>query len=212
MKLLLDFLPIALFFGMFKYAEARPEWASATATEHLGFMVSGGVVGSEAPMLLATVVVIVATLAQIAILKARGLKIDTMLWVSLALVVVLGGATIYFHSEAFIKWKPTLLYWAMAAGLGLGQLLGRNGIRALMGAQMRLPEAVWARVNLAWVGFFTAMGFLNLWVANTFSTGVWVNFKLFGGMGLMLAFVLLQALVLSKHMQDAEDPPEDRQP
>lgn len=211
MKLLLDFLPIALFFGMFKYAEARPDWASATATEWLGFMVSGGVVGAEAPMLLATVVVIAATLVQIAVLKARGRKVDTMLWISLALVVVLGGATIYFHSEAFIKWKPTLLYWAMAAALGVGQLLGKNGIRALMGTQMSLPEPVWFRVNLAWVGFFAAMGCLNLWVAATFSTSVWVNFKLFGGMGLMLAFVLAQALVLGKYMQE-EDKREDRQP
>jgi intracellular septation protein len=210
MKLLLDFLPIALFFGMFKYAEARPDWASATATEWLGFMVAGGVVGSEAPMLLATVVVIVATLVQIAVLRARGQKIDTMLWVSLALVVVLGGATIYFHSEAFIKWKPTLLYWAMAGALGVGQLMGKNGIRALMGKQMSLPDAVWTRVNLAWVGFFAAMGCLNLWVAATFSTSAWVNFKLFGGMGLMLAFVLAQALVLGKYMQD--DKREDGQP
>ena len=209
MKILLDFLPIALFFGMFKYAEGRPEWASAVATEHLGFMVSGGVVGSEAPMLLATVVVMAATLAQIAYLKLRGQKVDTMLWVSLLLVVGLGGATIYFHSEAFIKWKPTVLYWVMGAALAVGQLLGRNGMRALMGQQMALPDTVWARLNLAWVGFFTAMGFLNLWVAYRFSTGVWVNFKLFGGLGLMLAFVLLQALVLGKYLQADAQAPED---
>ncbi len=216
MKILLDFLPIVLFFGMFKYAEGQPEWAAATATEWLGFMVSGGVVGTgEAPMLLATVVVILATLAQIALLKARGQKIDTMLWVSLALVVLLGGATIYFHSEAFIKWKPTLLYWAMGGGLLLGQLFGKNGIRALMGQQMSLPDAVWTRVNLAWAGFFTSMGFLNLWVAYSFSTSVWVNFKLFGGLGLMLGFIVLQALVLGKYLQAAEAegaPRQDGQP
>ncbi len=216
MKILLDFLPIVLFFGMFKYAEGQPEWAAATATEWLGFMVSGGVVGTgEAPMLLATVVVILATLAQIALLKARGQKIDTMLWVSLALVVLLGGATIYFHSEAFIKCKPTLLYWAMGGGLLLGQLFGKNGIRALMGQQMSLPDAVWTRVNLAWAGFFTSMGFLNLWVAYSFSTSVWVNFKLFGGLGLMLGFIVLQALVLGKYLQAAEAegaPRQDGQP
>jgi intracellular septation protein len=212
MKLLLDFLPIALFFGMFKYAEGQPDWAAATATEWLGFMVAGGVVGpSEAPVLLATVVVILATLAQIGIMLARGHKIDTMLWVSLALVTLLGGATIYFHSEAFIKWKPTLLYWAMGGALLVGQFFGKNGIRALMGKQMNLPDAIWARLNLAWVGFFTSMGFLNIWVAYTFSTSVWVNFKLFGGMGLMLAFVLLQVMVLGKYMQEAEgDGPRER--
>jgi intracellular septation protein len=198
MKLLLDFLPIVLFFGMFKYAEGQPEWAAATASHYLGFMVAGSVVGpAEAPVLLATVVVILATLA-------------TMLWVSLALVVVLGGATIYFHSETFIKWKPTLLYWAMAGGLLIGQLLGKNGIRALMGSQLTLPDPVWLRVNQAWMTFFTFMGALNLWVAYQFSTSAWVNFKLFGGMGLMFAFVLAQALYLNKYLQTDEPPGEGK--
>ena len=206
MKILLDFLPILLFFGMFKYAEGQPEWAAATATEWLGFMVAGGVVGpSEAPVLLATVVVIAGTLLQIAYLLSRGQKIDTMLWVSLGLVTLLGGATIYFHSEAFIKWKPTVLYWVMGGALLVGQIMGKNGMRALMGKQMSLPDAVWARVNLAWVGFFAFMGAVNIWVAYSFSTSVWVNFKLFGGIGLMLAFVLLQALMLNKYMQVDSD-------
>jgi intracellular septation protein len=165
---------------------------------------------AEAPVLLATVVVILATLAQIGILMARGQKIDTMLWVSLALVVVLGGATIYFHSETFIKWKPTMLYWAMAGGLLIGQLLGKNGIRALMGSQMSLPDPVWLRVNQAWMAFFSFMGALNLWVAYQFSTSVWVNFKLFGGMGLMFAFILAQALYLNKYLQNDEPPGEDK--
>jgi intracellular septation protein len=203
MKLLLDFLPIVLFFGMFKYAEGRPDWAAEAASQWLGFMVAGSVVGpSEAPVLLATVVVIAATLLQVGWLMARGQKVETMLWVSLALVVVLGGATIYFHSETFIKWKPTVLYWAMAGGLLVGQVLGKNGIRAIMGSQMSLPDAVWVRVNLAWVGFFAFMGALNLWVAYQFPTAIWVNFKLFGGIGLMFAFVLAQALVLGKYMKN----------
>lgn len=203
MKILFDFLPIILFFGMFKYAEGNAEWAARTATEWLGFMVSGGVVGSaEAPVLLATVVVIVATLAQILWLVARSQKIDTMLWVSLGLVTLLGGATIYFHSEAFIKWKPTVLYWVMGAALLIGQLgFGKNGIKSLMGAQMTLPDPVWRTLNYSWVGFFALMGVLNLWVAFTFPTATWVNFKLFGGMGLMLAFVLGQAVLLNKHMK-----------
>jgi len=210
MKLLLDFLPILLFFGMFKYAEGKPDWASDTASQWLGFMVEGSVVGpSEAPVLLATVVVIVATLLQVGWLLLRGRKVDTMLWVSLALVVVLGGATIYFHSETFIKWKPTLLYWAMSAGLLIGQLMGKNGIRALMGSQMTLPDPVWLRVNQSWMAFFAFMGALNLWVAYQFSTGVWVNFKLFGGIGLMLVFVVAQSLILSKYMQEDLAPGSD---
>ncbi|MGH6639399.1 MAG: septation protein A [Polaromonas sp.] len=208
MKILFDFLPIALFFGMFKYAESSRDWAASTATEWLGFMVSGGVVGpAEAPVLLATVVVIVATLAQILWLKTRGRKIDTMLWVSLGLVMALGGATIYFHSESFIKWKPTVLYWVMGGALLLGQLVfKKNGIKSLMGSQMALPDAVWRIVNFSWVGFFTVMGFLNLWVAFNFSTSTWVNFKLFGGLGLMLVFVLAQAVYLNKHIKPGTTP------
>jgi intracellular septation protein len=203
MKILFDFLPIVLFFGMFKYAEGNADWAAHTATEWLGFMVSGGVVGtSEAPVLLATVVVILATLAQILWLVARGRKIDTMLWVSLGLVTLLGGATIYFHSESFIKWKPTVLYWVMGGALLVGQLAFRkNGIRSLMGAQMTLPEPVWKNLNYSWMAFFALMGVLNLWVAFSFSTATWVNFKLFGGMGLMVLFVLGQAVFLNKHVK-----------
>ena len=208
MKILFDFLPIALFFGMFKYAEGNKDWAASTATEWLGFMVSGGVVGpAEAPVLLATVVVIVATLLQILWLKARGRKVDTMLWVSLALVTALGSATIYFHSENFIKWKPTVLYWVMGTSLLAGQLVfKKNGIKSLMGAQMSLPDSVWRTVNFSWVAFFAAMGFLNLWVAFNFPTSTWVNFKLFGGLGLMLVFVMAQAFFLNKHIKPDTTP------
>jgi intracellular septation protein len=203
MKILFDFLPIALFFGMFKYAESDRDWAASTATEWLGFMVAGGVVGpSEAPVLLATVVVILATMAQILWLVAKGRKIEPMLWISLALVTLLGGATIYFHSEAFIKWKPTVLYWVMGGALLVGELVFRkNGIKALMGAQMALPEPVWRNVNFSWVGFFAAMGFINLWVAYNFSTSTWVNFKLFGGLGLMFVFIAVQAVYLNKYIK-----------
>ncbi len=208
MKILFDFLPIALFFGMFKYAENHKDWAASTATEWLGFMVAGGIVGAtEAPVLLATVVVIVATFAQILWLKSRGQKVDTMLWVSLGLVTVLGGATIYFHSENFIKWKPTVLYWVMGAALLFGQLVfKKNGIKALMGSQMDLPETAWRMVNFSWIGFFAVMGVLNLWVAFNFSTSTWVNFKLFGGLGLMVVFVLLQAVYLNKHIKPGTTP------
>ena len=206
MKILFDFLPIVLFFGMFKYADGHKEWAASTATEWLGFMVAGGVVGSaEAPVLLATVVVIVATLAQILWIKAKGRKVDTMLWVSLALVTVLGSATIYFHSENFIKWKPTVLYWVMGGALIAGQLFFRtNLIKRLMGAQMELPDTVWRNLNWAWAGFFAVMGVINLWVAYNFDTNTWVNFKLFGGMGLMFAFVIAQALFLGRYVKETE--------
>ena len=210
MKLLLDFLPIILFFATFKWAEHSPQEASAWATDHLGFLVSGSVVApTVAPVLLATVVVIAATLLQVTWLMVRRRPIEPMLWVSLALVVVLGGATVWFQSETFIKWKPTGLYWAMALVLVVGQaLLGRNLLKSLLGAQMSLPDEVWTRLNWAWATFFAAMGALNLWVAYGFETTVWVNFKLFGGMGLLLAFSVAQAVYVSRHLVDVAAEPE----
>jgi intracellular septation protein len=203
MKLLFDFLPIILFFTTFKFAEADKAWASAFATSHLGFVVSGGQVGEkEAPVLLATVVVIVATLAQVLFLKLRGRKIDTMLWVSLALVVVLGGLTIYFHSDTFIKWKPSVLYWVMGLSFWLSPILfGKNLLRMLLGEQFEMPAKVWRGLNFAWVVFFGLMGFLNIWVAYNYSLGTWVNFKLFGAMGLMLAFTVAQGLYLGRYIK-----------
>ena len=206
MKILFDFLPILLFFGTFKFAEADAQASADFATRHFGFLVNGGVVGpTEGPVLLATLVVIVATLAQIGFLLARGRKVDLMLWVSLALVVVLGGATVWFHNETFIKWKPSMLYWAMGLAFWISQAVFRkNLLQALMGEQLELPAAVWQRLNFAWIAFFGMMGLLNLYVAYSFSTAAWVNFKLFGGLGLMLLFTLAQGVYLSRHIKPAE--------
>jgi len=203
MKLLLDFLPIILFFATFKVTEGRKDWAAQFASDHLGFIVNGGVVGpNEAPVLLATVVVILATLAQVAFLVLRGKKVDTMLWVSLGLVTVLGGATIWFHNETFIKWKPSVLYWVMGLTFWLSQLLFRkNLLRALIGDQLQLPAGVWQRLNFAWVAFFAFMGLANIYVAYSFSTDAWVNFKLFGGIGLMLLFTVAQGFYISRHVE-----------
>lgn len=214
MKLLFDFLPIILFFGVFKYAEGQQDWAADFATRHLGFMVADGRVGTaEAPVLLATAVVIIATLAQVGWLKARGRKVDMMLWISLALVVVLGGLTIWFHSETFIKWKPSGLYWAMGLSLWVSQaFFGRNLLRMLLGQQMELPDPVWRTLNFAWVAFFAVMGLLNLWVAYSFDTATWVNFKLFGGIGLMLLFTLAQGIYLSRHLPDEPASDSQQQP
>jgi intracellular septation protein len=203
MKLLLDFLPLALFFGMFRYADAHREWAATFATTQFGFLVSGGSIGpQEAPVLLATVVVMLATLGQVLVLKLLRKPVDAILWVSLGLVVVLGAATVYFHSETFIKWKPTALYWVMAAALWVSQtLLGRNLLKALL-KDLELPDPVWRRLNAAWVLFFGAMGALNLWVAYSFSTAAWTNFKVFGATGLMLVFTLAQGVYLMRHLPE----------
>jgi intracellular septation protein len=204
MKLLLDFLPLILFFGTFKYAESHKDWAAQFASEHFGFMVSGGVVGSEeAPVLLATLVVMIATLLQASIMKLRGKKIDLMLWISLGLVVTLGGATVWFHNETFIKWKPSGLYWAMALVFWASRaFFGKNIIQAMLGAELRLPDPIWRRLNRAWVLFFAAMGMLNLYVAYSFSTSTWANFKVFGTTGLILLFTLAQGLYLGRHIAE----------
>ncbi|RID99106.1 septation protein A [Simplicispira hankyongi] len=184
MKLLIDFFPIILFFVAFKF------WGIFAATG----------------------VAIAATIVQIAYLRHKHGKVEPMQWVSLGVIVVFGGATLLSHSDTFIKWKPTVLYWLMGGSLLVGQLLfRRNLIKSLMGAQIELPESAWNALNWAWTGFFAAMGVLNLWVAFHFDTDTWVNFKLFGGLGLMLAFVLAQAAFLSRYVKDTE-PEKDAQP
>ncbi|RYF06226.1 MAG: septation protein A [Comamonadaceae bacterium] len=185
MKLLIDFFPIILFFAAFKV------WGIYTATA----------------------VAIVATVLQIGYLRVRHGKVEPMQWISLGVIVVFGGATLLSHSETFIKWKPTVLYWLMASALLIGQLVFRkNFIKSIMGAQMDLPDAAWRTMNWSWAGFFVVMGIVNIWVAYTFDTDTWVNFKLFGGIGLMAVFVVLQALYLSRHMKDEEAKPTDVQP
>jgi intracellular septation protein len=175
MKLLIDFFPIILFFVAFKL------WGIYTATA----------------------VAIVATIAQIAYLRLRHGKVEPMQWVSLGVIVLFGGATLLAHNDTFIKWKPTVLYWLMGGALLVGQLLFRkNLLRSVMGGQLQLPDAAWRTLNWSWAAFFALMGALNLVVAYRFDTDTWVNFKLFGGMGLMLVFVIGQAVYMSRFMQE----------
>jgi intracellular septation protein len=150
----------------------------------------------------ATALAIAATIVQVVWAYLRHRKVDPMLWASFGIILVFGGATLALHDETFIKWKPTVLYWLLGGVLLASQLLfGKNLIRAVMQRQLSLPDAVWSRVNLSWIIFFIGMGAVNLYVAYNFATDTWVNFKLFGGMGLMLAFVLLQAMMLAKYVE-----------
>jgi intracellular septation protein len=173
-KFLFDLFPVVLFFVAFKIAG----------------------------IYIATAVAIAATFAQVGWLRLKKRKIEPMLWASLAIIVVFGGATLLLQDETFIKWKPTVLYWLFAAVLGGAAAARRNLIRAMLSQHMQLPDPVWSRLNLAWIGFFALMGVLNLYVAYNYSTDLWVNFKLFGGMGLMLLFVFAQALVLGKYADE----------
>jgi intracellular septation protein len=175
MKFLFDIFPVVLFFVAFKVFD----------------------------IYVATAVAMAATAVQIAWVWARHRKVDNMLWVSLAVIVVFGGATLLLQDEVFIKWKPTVLYWLFGAVLAVADLaVGKNLIRAMMEKQVSLPDPVWRRLNLSWIAFFAVMGVLNLYVAFNFSTDAWVNFKLFGGMGLMLVFVVLQAFMLSRYIDE----------
>lgn len=199
MKFLFDLLPVILFFAAYKLGGAHPEAAHALLSGWLG----DGIAVTQAPILIATAVAIAATALQIALVWLRHRKVDTMLWVSLAIITVFGGATLFFHNPTFIKWKPTALYWLFGCVLlGSAALLHRNLIRNMLEAQIRLPDPVWGRLNLAWASFFIAMGLLNLYVAYNFSEETWVDFKLFGGIGLMLAFVLGQGFYLSRHLEE----------
>jgi intracellular septation protein len=207
MKFLFDLFPVILFFVVYKFANGNQEAAHALAIQYMGGLISGGNVAAEqSPIMLATAVGIVATVLQIGYLIARGRKVDGMLWLSLGVIVVTGGATIYFHDENFIKWKPTILYWAFALALFVAQFGFRNNLmRKVMEAQVKLPENVWNRVGFAWMLFFAAMGVLNLVMAFVVfkgNTGAWVSFKLFGFTGIFFAFVVVQTLMLSKHIQE----------
>jgi len=177
MKFLFDFFPVILFFIAFKVAD----------------------------IYVATGVAIAATFVQVGWLKLCGRRVEPMLWASLAIIAVFGGATLVLQDETFIKWKPTVLYWLFGMVLAGALVLRRNLIRMMLSEQVQLPDPVWSRLNWSWIGFFVFMGALNLYVAYNYSTDHWVNFKLFGGMGLMLVFVLAQALVLSRFIEEKDE-------
>jgi intracellular septation protein len=174
-KFLFDMLPVALFFVAFKLQGIY--WATGVA--------------------------IVASILQIIYLKVMKKPIEPMQWASLGIITVFGGMTLLFQDETFIKWKPTILYLLFALALGLSMLIKKkNLIKAMMGKQMDLPDDIWNRINWLWTSFFAFMSVLNIWVAYTFSTEDWVNFKMFGTMGLTLLFVIGQALYIGRHMQE----------
>jgi len=158
----------------------------------------------------ATATTIAATIAQVIYSWVRHRKVDTMLWISLALVTILGSATLLLHNKTFIQWKPTVLYWVFAATLLGGHWLKKtNLIEKLMGGQITLQREIWTRLLFAWAVFFVAMGILNLFVAYQFSEALWVKFKVFGTLALTLVFVVLQSVYLSRFIeQDKENGPQ----
>jgi intracellular septation protein len=180
MKFLVEFLPLILFFVAFKWQ---------------GIYVATGVA-------------IAAAVLQFAWFKLRGKTISTMQWLSLAVIVVFGGATLLLQDDRFIRWKPTVLYWACGLALLVGRVFfDTNWLRKVMPTdELVLPDAVWTKLTWAWIGFFAVMGCLNLYVAFNYSLDTWANFKVWWSMGIILAWSLAQGAYMARHMP-ADDPP-----
>lgn len=177
MKLLLDFLPIVLFFGAYKMYGVY----------------------------IATGVLMAATTAQMGYIYYTERRLETMQKVTLAMILVFGTLTIVLHDDRFIKWKPTFLYGGMAIGLAVA-LWGfkKNFLHLLLGKQLSLPFAVWMNLNVAWIAYCAFMSATNGYVAAFYSTDDWVNFKLWGYIFPIL-FLLGQAVYVSRHLQQKND-------
>jgi len=173
MKLLFDFLPILLFFIAYKLYD----------------------------IYIATLVAIVASLLQVLYFWLQHRRIEPMHLVTLLLIVVLGGATLWLQDERFIKWKPTLVNWLFAlVFIGSHWIGDKPLVQRMLGSQLVLPAVIWQRLNLAWIAFFILSGVANLYVMSYFDTDIWVNFKLFGLLGMTVAFIIVQALWLARYM------------
>ena len=178
MKFLFEMFPIILFFTAFKLK---------------GIYV-------------ATTVAIAASILQIAYAYFKNKKVEKPMIISLAVIVIFGGATLLVHNELFIKWKPTVLYWIFSGVLIIGRyVFDKNFIQSMLQKQIDVPLQVWEKLNITWALFFAIVGCVNLYVAYHFSTNVWVNFKLFGILGFMLIFVIVQSIMLAPHIKDAEE-------
>ncbi|CAM2737201.1 MULTISPECIES: septation protein A [Janthinobacterium] len=207
MKFLFDLFPLIAFFAAFKLGGMYETATHDFVQQYLSGFVSGGLIkADQAPWILATLVGIVATACQVSYLLLRGRKVDGMLWLSLFIFVVFGGASIYLHDDFFLKWKPTLIYWLSGLALLIAYVgFKKNLIRKTMEAQVQLPDAVWNQLLAAWIIFFGAIGALNLFVAFVLYKGdmaAWVSFKAFGATGIFFAFIVAQTLFLAKHIKE----------
>jgi intracellular septation protein len=203
MKFLFDVFPVILFFITYKWGESHTDTAQSLVVQYLSSFVSGATPSaSQSPILLATAVTIIASVMQISYLLLRKKKVDAMLWISFIIIAGFGGATIYFDSETFIKWKPTVIYGCYAASFLLGQFIfKKNLLKATMGTQLTMPDPIWARLSLVWVAYFITMALVNYYVAFNFSTSTWVSFKLYS-LGTLPVFIIVQSLFLSKYIEE----------
>lgn len=197
MKLLLDYLPIAVFFVVFKWAEelihALQPWLS---DENFQLLLDTN------HLVIATAVLIPATILQMLTVRFMYGKVETMHKITLVIVVLMGGLTVFLNNPAFVMWKPTIVNWLFALGfIGYRMFTGRPLLERMLSAELKLPDVVWTRLSLAWVFFFVVCGILNLIVAYNFSEDVWVDFKFFGMLGLTVVFIIAQGLYLSRFIK-----------
>ncbi len=178
MKQLFDFFPILLFFIAYKFYD----------------------------IYVATAVVIVATMIQVVITWFKYRKVEVMQWITLGLILVMGGATLYLHDEQFIKWKLSIVEWLFGIAFIGSQYIGEKPfVERMMSASLTLPAHVWRRLNSFWGVFFISVGFLNVYVMYNFNTDDWVMFKTFGVPGLMIIFIVVQMFYLYKHLPENEE-------
>lgn len=197
MKLFFDFLPIVLFFIAYKFGGGLYHFDGQE------YDIKG--------IYVATAVMIVATICQNAYSWFRHGKLEKSHVITLVLVVFLGGATLWLQDPNFIMWKPTVVNWLFAAGFLGAQLFTKQSLlERMMSEHMQLPGAVWSRLNVAWIVFFILSGVANLYVAFNFDEATWVNFKLFGLLGLTIVFIIGQSFYLSKHIIEPVEPTEEK--
>ena len=197
MKLFFDFLPIVLFFIAYKFGGGLYHFDGQE------YDIKG--------IYVATAVMIVATICQNAYSWFRHGKLEKSHVITLVFVVFLGGATLWLQDPNFIMWKPTVVNWLFAAGFLGAQLFTKQSLlERMMSEHMQLPSAVWSRLNVAWIVFFILSGVANLYVAFNFDEATWVNFKLFGLLGLTIVFIIGQSFYLSKHIIEPVEPTEEK--
>lgn len=200
MRLLIDFAPIVVFVLVYYFA---PE-----TLEVLNYLLPDALFNplADLPALaLATAVLIPLTGLQVAITYCLWKKIENMHLISFFMVLILGSLTVILRDKTFIQWKPTLLNWLFAVVfLGSHYIGNKPIVERLMDSSIHLPKTLWLKLSYAWIVFFCAAGTANLLVANLFSEEFWVNFKLFGMLGLTLIFIVVQGIFLAPHLQQIE--------
>ncbi len=208
MKQLLDFLPIVLFFIIFKFYLDLPDEIILGINNLLPIMALTPGESSDA-IYLATLVAIIATLIQVSLSALIVKKVEKMPIITLVLLIVFGGATLVLKDPVFIQWKPTAINWLFAIVFLGSQFVGEKPlVQRMMSRALDIDDAqIWGKLNLAWVGFFIVSGLANVLVAPeidplnfNFSLDTWVEFKLFGLLGLTIIFVVAQAFYLARYM------------